>query len=178
MLQNPFHESDYAPQAEVAGGRRCLTATASVDSSLQVSCNLTPLSALHILLQRSSRAYRQFSSTCTMRARTTSFRIGIANRHVCRARSVRICASQVRSVGGLDEPIELVDGKVTSGPSLAVTVNGIEFPNPFVIGSGPPGTRYSRFANCAVLNCFDASPELPDELPLPSNIPLFTFLLI
>lgn len=38
--------------------------------------------------------------------------------------------------------IELVDGKVTSGPDLSVTVDGIHFPNPFVIGSGPPGTNY------------------------------------
>ena len=40
---------------------------------------------------------------------------------------------------GLDEPIELIGGKVTSGPSLAISANGINFPNPFVIGSGPPG---------------------------------------
>jgi dihydropyrimidine dehydrogenase (NADP+) len=31
---------------------------------------------------------------------------------------------------------------VTSGPDLSVTVDGIHFPNPFVIGSGPPGTNY------------------------------------
>jgi hypothetical protein len=37
---------------------------------------------------------------------------------------------------------ELVDGAVTSGPDLSVVVNGIRFPNPFVIGSGPPGTNY------------------------------------
>jgi len=28
------------------------------------------------------------------------------------------------------------------GPSLAVDVNGLHLPNPFVIGSGPPGTNY------------------------------------
>ncbi|KAG1656219.1 hypothetical protein FOA52_013784 [Chlamydomonas sp. UWO 241] len=37
---------------------------------------------------------------------------------------------------------ELKAGVPTSGPSLAVTVNGLTFPNPFVIGSGPPGTNY------------------------------------
>jgi len=37
---------------------------------------------------------------------------------------------------------ELVQGRVTSGPDLSVTVNGLTFPNPFVIGSGPPGTNY------------------------------------
>eukprot|EP00873_Tetraselmis_striata_P013339 jgi/Tetstr1/433603/TSEL_022868.t1 len=37
---------------------------------------------------------------------------------------------------------ELKDGAVTSGPSLAVEVDGLKMPNPFVIGSGPPGTNY------------------------------------
>ena len=37
---------------------------------------------------------------------------------------------------------ELVNGKVTSGPDLSVDVNGMKMPNPFVIGSGPPGTNY------------------------------------
>lgn len=35
------------------------------------------------------------------------------------------------------------NGAVTSGPSLAVEVNGLKLPNPFVIGSGPPGTNYA-----------------------------------
>lgn len=35
-----------------------------------------------------------------------------------------------------------VNGAVPSGPSLAVEVDGIHFQNPFVIGSGPPGTNY------------------------------------
>ena len=34
-----------------------------------------------------------------------------------------------------------VDGAVTSGPDLSVTVNGLHLPNPFVIASGPPGTN-------------------------------------
>eukprot|EP00798_Chlamydomonas_sp_ICE-L_P012666 gene12666-15898_t len=38
--------------------------------------------------------------------------------------------------------IELKNGAVTSGPDLSVTVNGLKLPNPFVIGSGPPGTNY------------------------------------
>ena len=33
--------------------------------------------------------------------------------------------------------------QVLSGPSLAVQVDGLRFPNPFVIGSGPPGTNYT-----------------------------------
>lgn len=28
-------------------------------------------------------------------------------------------------------------------PDLSVTVNGLYMPNPFVIGSGPPGTNYT-----------------------------------
>ena len=28
-------------------------------------------------------------------------------------------------------------------PDLSVTVNGLNMPNPFVIGSGPPGTNYT-----------------------------------
>ncbi|XP_074588287.1 dihydropyrimidine dehydrogenase (NADP(+)), chloroplastic [Curcuma longa] len=34
------------------------------------------------------------------------------------------------------------DGAV-AGPDLRVRVNGLELPNPFVIGSGPPGTNYT-----------------------------------
>lgn len=37
---------------------------------------------------------------------------------------------------GLDEPAELRDGRVLSGPDLSVEVNGMTLPNPFVIGSG------------------------------------------
>jgi dihydropyrimidine dehydrogenase (NADP+) len=29
-----------------------------------------------------------------------------------------------------------------AGPDLSVQVNGLKLPNPFVIGSGPPGTNY------------------------------------
>lgn len=31
----------------------------------------------------------------------------------------------------------------SSEPDLSVTVNGLHMPNPFVIGSGPPGTNYT-----------------------------------
>jgi hypothetical protein len=56
-------------------------------------------------------------------------------------------ASPARSVGGLDTPVELVNGAVTSGPDLSVTVNGLKLPNPFVIASGPPGML--RSVSCA-----------------------------
>lgn len=39
--------------------------------------------------------------------------------------------------------MELKDGVPVAGPDLSVTVNGLKFPNPFVIGSGPPGTNYA-----------------------------------
>ena len=39
-------------------------------------------------------------------------------------------------------PGEKVDGKPVSGPDLSCVVDGVKFPNPFVIGSGPPGTNY------------------------------------
>ena len=39
--------------------------------------------------------------------------------------------------------LHLAATQVLSGPDLSVTVNGIRFPNPFVIGSGPPGTNYT-----------------------------------
>ena len=32
---------------------------------------------------------------------------------------------------------------MVSGPDLSVEVNGLRLPNPFVIGSGPPGTNYA-----------------------------------
>ena len=36
-----------------------------------------------------------------------------------------------------------MNGAPTSGPDLSVEVNGLRLPNPFVIGSGPPGTNYA-----------------------------------
>mmetsp|Transcript_32670 Transcript_32670/g.80512 ORF Transcript_32670/g.80512 Transcript_32670/m.80512 type:complete len:449 (-) Transcript_32670:346-1692(-) len=39
--------------------------------------------------------------------------------------------------------VQLKDGTPVSGPDLSVVVNGLKFPNPFVIGSGPPGTNYT-----------------------------------
>lgn len=33
--------------------------------------------------------------------------------------------------------------QVTSGPDLSIVVDGMKLPNPFVIGSGPPGTNYT-----------------------------------
>lgn len=38
---------------------------------------------------------------------------------------------------------KLAHGKVVDGPDLSVTVDGMALPNPFVIGSGPPGTNYT-----------------------------------
>ena len=59
-------------------------------------------------------------------------------------RIVRLKArsSSVKQVG-LDTPVDLQDGKPVSGPDLSINVNGMNFPNPFVIGSGPPGVQDS-----------------------------------
>lgn len=37
----------------------------------------------------------------------------------------------------------LAAGEAQAEPDLSVTVNGLHMPNPFVIGSGPPGTNYT-----------------------------------
>jgi dihydropyrimidine dehydrogenase (NADP+) len=53
---------------------------------------------------------------------------------------IAICTTNMRRCRVQDPAIELVGGAVTSGPDLSVEVNGLKLPNPFVIGSGPPGT--------------------------------------
>lgn len=50
--------------------------------------------------------------------------------------------SRLVSAATSDSRIELKYGRVTGGPDLSVTCNGMHLPNPFVIGSGPPGTNY------------------------------------
>ncbi|KAK3265566.1 Dihydropyrimidine dehydrogenase [NADP(+)] [Cymbomonas tetramitiformis] len=62
---------------------------------------------------------------------------GAAHRRVAIPVTSRLSAKDEES-----KAIELVNGKVTSGPDLSVTVDGLHMPNPFVIGSGPPGTNY------------------------------------
>ena len=48
----------------------------------------------------------------------------------------------VRDVALENEPeSELENGRCVSGPDLSVEVDGLKMPNPFVIGSGPPGTN-------------------------------------
>eukprot|EP00210_Caulerpa_lentillifera_P002555 g2450.t1 len=39
--------------------------------------------------------------------------------------------------------IRLKDGVLLDGPDLSVTSDGVQFPNPFLIASGPPGTNYA-----------------------------------
>nr|QKY14976.1 dihydropyrimidine dehydrogenase [NADP(+)] (DPYD) [Polytomella parva] len=43
---------------------------------------------------------------------------------------------------GALKTVQLVNGKPINGPDLSVEVNGLKLPNPFIIGSGPPGTNY------------------------------------
>lgn len=40
-------------------------------------------------------------------------------------------------------PVPLKNGVPVDGPDLTVNVDGLTFPNPFVTGSGPPGTNYA-----------------------------------
>ncbi|KAJ7514397.1 hypothetical protein O6H91_23G042500 [Diphasiastrum complanatum] len=51
----------------------------------------------------------------------------------------RGCSSSSRS----EEFLGLRALAAEGGPDLSVTVNGLRLPNPFVIGSGPPGTNYT-----------------------------------
>lgn len=37
----------------------------------------------------------------------------------------------------------LASASASAEPDLSITVNGLQMPNPFVIGSGPPGTNYT-----------------------------------
>lgn len=39
--------------------------------------------------------------------------------------------------------LKISSAAAESEPDLSVTVNGLKMPNPFVIGSGPPGTNYT-----------------------------------
>ncbi|PKA47185.1 Dihydroorotate dehydrogenase (quinone), mitochondrial [Apostasia shenzhenica] len=52
-----------------------------------------------------------------------------------RQRRQRPAVTVVRAASG--------EGAAVVEPDLKVTVNGLEMPNPFVIGSGPPGTNYT-----------------------------------
>ncbi|XP_039127745.1 dihydropyrimidine dehydrogenase (NADP(+)), chloroplastic [Dioscorea cayenensis subsp. rotundata] len=55
----------------------------------------------------------------------------------------RRCESDLRSGRNLSMRIRAVDDGAAVEPDLSVRVNGLEMPNPFVIGSGPPGTNYT-----------------------------------
>ncbi|WIA09895.1 hypothetical protein OEZ85_010109 [Tetradesmus obliquus] len=69
---------------------------------------------------------------------TGTIRAHAASRKLC----VRVRAADARTKGLTDPAVKLVNGAVTEGPDLSVEVNGLKLPNPFVIGSGPPGTNY------------------------------------
>ena len=61
-----------------------------------------------------------------------------------RARTPRPCPSRTApATAALAAAPRQVNGAVVSGPDLSVEVNGLRLPNPFVIGSGPPGTNYA-----------------------------------
>lgn len=62
---------------------------------------------------------------------------------VGRSKNILVVRARQDNVLDAEPSVELVNGAVASGPSLAVEVNGLQLPNPFVIGSGPPGTNYA-----------------------------------
>jgi dihydropyrimidine dehydrogenase (NADP+) len=94
-----------------------------------------PQSAMQQALQ-----HQQHLSRCTpssaAAARTR------ASRYPCRPAAASKNGTG-RTEGLTDPAIKLVGGAVAEGPDLSVTVNGLQLPNPFVIGSGPPGTNYA-----------------------------------
>lgn len=65
----------------------------------------------------------------------------VKRRHAPPIRKAAVITRASQSNGVVHEAV-LVNGKASSGPDLSVTVNGLKLPNPFVIGSGPPGTNY------------------------------------
>ncbi|WJX71998.1 Dihydropyrimidine dehydrogenase [NADP(+)] [Trifolium repens] len=66
---------------------------------------------------RTSNSATGFSLNCSKKVYTRPSRVGF-----------KVFASETQS---------------SSEPDLSVTVNGLHMPNPFVIGSGPPGTNYT-----------------------------------
>lgn len=96
------------------------------------------------------------SRTCRNRRRRRVAHVDTmdaATKHVARGQARRPCMHprarvaremRVRARRGLDDApwTDLVDGRVMEGPDLSVSVDGLQLPNPFVIGSGPPGTNY------------------------------------
>ena len=67
---------------------------------------------------------------------------GDRRRHHLNSRSHPLRVVAQRGLEGRPR-VDLVNGVPVTGPDLSVTVNGLRFPNPFVIGSGPPGTNYT-----------------------------------
>jgi hypothetical protein len=57
----------------------------------------------------------------------------------CQATRKRTVSASVHS----DPSSSSSSSPVSSEPDLSVVVNGLRLPNPFVIGSGPPGTNYT-----------------------------------
>jgi hypothetical protein len=119
---------------------RSNSAPVKVPLSITVLCLTCP--PAHALQMHS----RQTNLGCS--TRTTTHAAGHAVLQPCRVscRGRVAAASSKNGSGrteGLTDPaIQLVNGTVTEGPDLSVVVNGMKLPNPFVIGSGPPGTNY------------------------------------
>ncbi|KAL2652893.1 hypothetical protein R1flu_021021 [Riccia fluitans] len=79
-------------------------------------------------------------SGCSLQSQSFSLR---SLRKSCRVqgRSRRNVCFTVRAK--TENGVVSTSANEATGPDLSVIVNGLRFPNPFVIGSGPPGTNYT-----------------------------------
>lgn len=67
-----------------------------------------------------------------------NFKSSVAGLAVAPPRRSRSCTFSKNRVG-----FRVFAEGAGADPDLSVTVNGLKMPNPFVIGSGPPGTNYT-----------------------------------
>ncbi|KAG6548355.1 hypothetical protein Mapa_010134 [Marchantia paleacea] len=83
------------------------------------------------------------ASACALQLPAWSLRLlrepcAAKRNEVCRRKTVSYGVRGKAENGGVKQTVD-----ESGGPDLSVTVNGLRFPNPFVIGSGPPGTNYT-----------------------------------
>lgn len=107
-------------------------------SSYQLRLHVTAFDESDALCQQ-ELAIPGFALTYVYRMVTAAFAQQFCPAVRATQRDASTRAGSVRKLGGLDAPVVLEGGKAVSGPDLSITVNGLKLPNPFVIGSGPPG---------------------------------------
>ncbi len=77
-----------------------------------------------------------------MSGRVAELRHGKA-RAACAPRAPCARPTRCNPLGRVTPLTPPTPAQVLAGPDLSVTVDGMTLPNPFVIGSGPPGTNYT-----------------------------------